>query len=218
MLTLAGFSVSNYHNKVKLALYEKGIAFDEQLNWASKDEETLCCSPLGKVPFLKTDQGALCESQVILEYLEDAFPENPLLPADPWQRAKVRELIAFMELHLELVARRLYPQAFFGGKVSESLIERTRPELERNVAAFARLARFSPFVAGERFTLADCAAYVHLPLVSMTSRAIWGEDLMAGLPVRDYLKRMRERPAVQRVDAERKANAELMARERPLAR
>lgn len=189
MLTLAGFSVSNYHNKVKLALYEKGIAFDEQLNWASKDEETLCCSPLGKVPFLKTDQGALCESQVILEYLEDAFPENPLLPADPWQRAKVRELIAFMELHLELVARRLYPQAFFGGKVSESLIERTRPELERNVAAFARLARFSPFVAGERFTLADCAAYVHLPLVSMTSRAIWGEDLMAGLPVRDYLKR-----------------------------
>lgn len=218
MLTLAGFSVSNYHNKVKLALYEKGIAFDEQLNWASKDEETLCCSPLGKVPFLKTDQGALCESQVILEYLEDAFPENPLLPADPWQRAKVRELIAFMELHLELVARRLYPQAFFGGKVSESLIERTRPELERNVAAFARLARFSPFVAGERFTLADCAAYVHLPLVSMTSRAIWGEDLMAGLPVRDYLTRMRERPAVKRVDAERKANAELMARERPLAR
>ena len=218
MLTLAGFSVSNYHNKVKLALYEKGIAFDEQLNWASKDEETLCCSPLGKVPFLKTDQGALCESQVILEYLEDAFPESPLLPADPWQRAKVRELIAFMELHLELVARRLYPQAFFGGKVSESLIERTRPELERNVAAFARLARFSPFVAGERFTLADCAAYVHLPLVSMTSRAIWGEDLMAGLPVRDYLTRMRERPAVKRVDAERKANAELMARERPLAR
>ena len=218
MLTLAGFSVSNYHNKVKLALYEKGIAFDEQLNWASKDQETLCCSPLGKVPFLKTDQGALCESQVILEYLEDPFPENPLLPSDPWQRAKVRELIAFMELHLELVARRLYPQAFFGGKVSESLIERTRPELERNVAAFARLARFSPFVAGERFTLADCAAYVHLPLVSMTSRAIWGEDLMAGLPVRDYLTRMRERPAVKRVDAERKANAELMARERPLAR
>lgn len=218
MLTLAGFSVSNYHKKVKLALYEKGVAFDEQLNWASKDEETLCCSPLGKVPFLKTDQGALCESQVILEYLEDAFPENSLLPADPWQRAKVRELIAFMELHLELVARRLYPQAFFGGKVSESLIERTRPELERNVAAFARLARFSPFVAGERFTLADCAAYVHLPLVSMTSRAIWGEDLMAGLPVRDYLTRMRERPAVKRVDAERKANAELMARERPLAR
>ncbi|MCM5569165.1 glutathione S-transferase [Burkholderiaceae bacterium FT117] len=217
MLTLAGFSVSNYHNKVKLALLEKGIPFDEELNWASKDEETLCCSPLGKVPFLKTDRGALCESQVILEYLEDAYPQKPLLPADPWERAKVRELVVFVELHLELVARRLYPQAFFGGKVSASTIDRTRPELERNLAAFARLARFSPFVAGDRFTLADCAACVHLPVVSMACKAIWGEDLLAGLPVRDYLKLMRERESVRRIDADRKANAELMAREKPFA-
>jgi glutathione S-transferase len=169
-------------------------------------------SPLGKVPFVKTPEGGLCESQVILEYLEDAHPERPLLPSDPWQRAKVRELIAFLELHLELVARRLYPQAFFGGKVSDSLIERTRPELERNVAAFARLARFSPFLAGEQFTLADCAGYVHLPVIAAATKAIWGEDLLAGLPVRDYVKRMKERPSVQRIDAERKENAELMAR------
>ena len=215
MLTLAGFSVSNYHNKVKLALYEKGVPFDEELNWASKDEQTLCCSPLGKVPFLKTGQGALCESQVILEYLEDAFPDRPLLPGDAWQRAKVRELIAFMELHLELVARRLYPQAFFGGKVSQSLIDATRVELVRNIGAFGRLAKFAPYIAGEAFTLADCAAYVHLPLVSAASKAIWNEDLLAALPVRDYLKRMRERETVQRVEAERKANYELMAVEKP---
>jgi len=62
MLTLVGFSVSNYHNKVKLALLEKGLPFAEELNWASKDEQTLSCSPLGKVPFLKTGRGSLCES------------------------------------------------------------------------------------------------------------------------------------------------------------
>lgn len=217
MLTLAGFSVSNYHNKVKLALYEKGVSFDEELNWASKDEQTLCCSPLGKVPFLKTGQGALCESQVILEYLEDAFPDRPLLPTDPWQRAKVRELIVFMELHLELVARRLYPQAFFGGKVSQSLIDVTRGELIRNIDAFGRLVKFSPYIAGQAFTLADCAAYVHLPLISAASKAIWNEDLLAKLPVRDYLRQMRERETVQRVEAERKANFELMAVEKPFA-
>jgi glutathione S-transferase len=217
MLTLAGFAVSNYHNKAKLALYEKGVPFNEELNWASKDEQTLCCSPLGKVPFLKTEHGALCESQVILEYLEDAYPEKPLMPADAWQRAKVRELIAFMELHLELVARRLYGQAFFGGKVSQSLIDATRGELERNIPAFGRLVKFSPFIAGDRFTLADCAAYVHLPLISAASKAIWNEDLLAGLPVRDYLKRMRERETVQRIEAERKANFELMAIEKPFA-
>ena len=46
----------------------------------------------------------------------------------------------------------------------------------------------------------------------MASRAIWGEDLLAGLPVRDYVKRLGERPAMQKVSADRKANTELMAK------
>jgi glutathione S-transferase len=212
MITLVGFAVSNYYNKVKIALIEKGVPFDEELNWAAKDEPTLACSPLGKVPFVRTPHGPLCESQVILEYLEDAHPQAPLLPADPFRRAKVRELVAFLELHLELVARRLYPQAYFGGTVEPAVIDATRRELERNAAAFARLASFAPFVAGDAFTVADCAAIVHLPLVSGASRAIWGEDVLAGTPARDYLKRMAERPSVQRVNADRKANLELRAR------
>ncbi len=214
MLTLVGFAMSNYHNKVKLALLEKGISFQDELNWATKDEATLACSPLGKVPFLKTSAGSLCESQVILEYLEDAYPERPLLPADPWARAKVRELIQFLDLHLELVARRLYPQAFFGGKVAQQTIDKTRTELERNIVAFARLAKFAPYLAGERFTMADCVGYVHLPLVSMASKAIWGDDLLAGLPVRNYLKLLGERETVQRVNADRKLSVEMAAREK----
>ncbi|RPH65774.1 MAG: glutathione S-transferase [Burkholderiales bacterium] len=212
MLTLGGFAVSNYYNKVKLALLEKDVAFDEELNWASKDEQTLEASPLGKVPFLRTPLGTLCESQVILEYLEDAYPQAPLLPADPFERAKVRELVAFTELHLELVARRVYLQAFFGGTVSENTIDATRRDLERGIAGFARLAKFAPYLAGERFTMADCAGVVHLPVISMASRAIWGEDLLAGLPVRDYVKRLGERPTVQKVNAGRKAHTELMAK------
>ena len=73
---------------------------------------------MGKVPFLEIDEKRISESQVICEYLEDAYPQKPLLPKDPWERAKVRELITFMELHLELVVRRLYPAAFFGGSAS----------------------------------------------------------------------------------------------------
>ncbi len=128
MLTLVGFAVSNYYNKVKIQLLEKGVPFQEELNWAAKDEPTLACSPLGKVPFLRTAQGPLCESAVIAEYVEDAYPQTPLLPADPYARAKVRELVAFMELHLEMVARRLYPQAYFGGNLEQSLIDPTRTE------------------------------------------------------------------------------------------
>lgn len=214
MLVLAGFAVSNYYNKVKLALLEKGVPFTEELNWASKDEPTLEASPLGKVPFLRTPQGTLCESQVILEYLEDAWPQVPLLPDDAFERAKVRELVAFMELHLELVARRVYAQAFFGGTVSQGTIDGARRDLGRGIEGFARLARFAPYVAGERFTMADCAAVVHLPVISMASKAIWGEDLLAGLPVRDYVKRLGERATVQKVNADRKAHTELMAKSR----
>ena len=211
MITLHGFAVSNYYNKVKLAMLEKGLAFDETLNWATKDPATLARSPLGKVPFVEVDGVPLAESQVILEYLEDAHPQPPLMPADPLARAKVRELTAFLELHLELVARRLYPQAFFGGTVAPELIEATGKELRRNLDAFMRLAKFSPFVAGETLTMADCAAVVHLPLLSMVTRSIYGEDWLAGSPSKAYLAMMKERPAMQRIEADRKANQAQMA-------
>jgi glutathione S-transferase len=78
------------------------------------------------------------------------------------------------------------------------------------VAAFAKLARFAPYIGGPDFTLADVAAAVHLPLVASASKIIYGQDVLADLPVRDYLKRLGERPAVQKVNADRKTNTELM--------
>ncbi|UJW79640.1 glutathione S-transferase family protein [Hydrogenophaga sp. SL48] len=208
MLKLCGFSASNYYNKVKLALLEKGLPFEEELAWIGETDAE--ASPLGKVPYLKTDEGALSESTVILEYLEAKYPQHPLLPADPFAAAKVRELVRYTELHMELVARNLYPEAFFGGKISDAAKEKTGLQLEKSVAAFAKLAKFSPFIAGDSFTLADVAAAVHLPLVSSASKLIYGHDCMASLPVRDYLKRIGERPTVQRINADRKTNTEQM--------
>jgi glutathione S-transferase len=208
MLTLCGFAASNYYNKVKLALLEKGVPFEEELAWVGQTDTD--ASPLGKVPYLKTDEGTLCESTVMLEYIEAKYPQHPLLPADPFAAAKVRELLRYLELHLELVARNLYPEAFFGGKVSDSTKEKTGQQLEKNVAAFAKLTRFSPFIAGDTFTLADCAALVHLPLVGSATKIIYDRDYLADLPVRAYLKHLGERPTVQRVGADRKANTELM--------
>ena len=208
MLTLCGFAASNYYNKVKFALLEKGVPFHEELAWVGQTDAD--CSPLGKVPYIKTAQGPLCESAVIMEYIEDTYPQNPLRPADPFAAAKVRELVTFLELHLELVARNLYPEAFFGGKISDSAKAKTAAQLEKNVAAFAQLAKFSPFVAGDALTLADCAAVVHLPLVSGATKIVYGRDFLADLPVRDYLKRMGERPTLAQVNADRKANTELM--------
>ncbi len=208
MITLCGICISNYYNKVKLALLEKGIPFQEQyVATGSKDDAVLSCSPLGKVPFIRTEQGALCESQAILDYLEVLQPEPRLLPADPWAAAKVRELTTFIDLHLELVTRELYGKAFFGGEISESSAARVRKLLEKNIAAFKRLAKFSPYVAGDHFTQADCSAWVSLPLVAMATRIVYGEDLLAaaGIDWKGYGKLIGERPGAQRVTADRKA-------------
>ena len=211
MLKLCGFAMSNYYNKVKLALLEKNIPFEESLVWADRSPALLEKSPLGKVPFIETDHGVLCESQVINDYLEAAYPQHPLLPADPFAAAKVRELIAFIELHMELVARELYAQAYFGGTASEETKTRVQKQLKRSIEAFAGMAKFSPYVGGAEFTLADCAALVHLPLISMTTKIVLGEDMLAALPVRDYIKMLGERATVQKVNAERKANQALAA-------
>jgi glutathione S-transferase len=112
MITLCGFALSNYYNKVKIALLEKGVPFQEEpVAMGPKDESVLSASPLGKVPFIRTPDGNLCESQVICDWIEAAYPTPALVPANAFAAAKVRELCTFLDLHIELVGRELYGQA-----------------------------------------------------------------------------------------------------------
>jgi len=190
VITLCGFSMSNYYNKVKMVLLEKGIPFNEErVMTKSKDEVVLAASPLGKVPFIRTDKGTLCESQVIVDFLDAMSPQTPLTPTDPWEAAKVRELVTFIDLHLELVARELYAQAFFGGTVSEETRERVRNQLAKHIAGFKRLAKFGPYLAGDRFTLADCAGWVSLRWwrwrrSRCSARTCWPPPASTGRPTR----------------------------------
>jgi len=209
-LKLCGFATSNYYNKVKMQLLEKGVPFEEVLVWPSKDEAHLARSPRGKLPYIEVDGRTLAESQVIGEYIEEAYPQKPLFPKDPFDRAKVRELIVFLELHVELVTRRLYAEAFFGGKVSDETKQQVEGELPRGLKALAQLAKFAPFIAGPALTLADCAAAQHLPLVAMATKRIYGRDFAEPYPqIAAYLKEMNQRPIMQRIAADRKENTRL---------
>ena len=209
MLKLCGFHISNYFNKARIAMLEKGIEFElDPTCRPSQEEGFLARSPMGKVPFVELDGGAqLSESQVICEYLEDAYPHKPLYPRDPLERARVRELIAIMELHMELVARRLYGQVFFGRPpVSDDARRAVEKELARGVRAFRMRAKFDPYVAGAELTLADCAAFVHLPLVSLTSKIAFGQDMLESMPqVKGYIRMLGERTAFRTVNEDRKA-------------
>jgi len=209
MLKLCGFHISNYHNKVRIVLLEKGVPFEEDAACKpSQQEEFLARTPIGKVPFLELDGGRrLAESDVIVEYLEDAYPQKPLLPKDPFERAKVRELTRFMELHIELVARRLYGELFFKRPpVAEEVKAAVGKDLAKGVRALKQLVKFDPYIAGKALTIADCAAFVHLPIVSLVGKHGFGRDFLEELPqLKPYLKMLGERPAFRRVSDDRKA-------------
>jgi glutathione S-transferase len=159
---------------------------------------------MGKAPFLEVDDGRrLSESEVICEYLEDAYPQKPLLPRDLWQRARVRELVTHMELYLELPVRRTYGFVFFGRPVDEQVKQAVEKDLARGVRAFKALAKFDPYIAGPELTLADCAAFVHLPLVSLATKLGYGRDVLEDVPgLASYLQMLGERPAFARVKAD----------------
>ena len=215
MITLCGMSLSNYYNKVKIVLLEKGLPFTEELQrTGSSDEAVLTATPLGKIPFIKVDGQTLCESQVIVDYLESRFPQPALVPTEALAAAKVRELCTFMELYVELVGRELYGQAFFGGTASESTQARVKKQLAQNLPALRRLARFAPYAAGATFTLADASAYAALPAVANATKAVLGEDLVAaaGIDWKPYVKLLGERASVQRVNADRKRDMEAASR------
>ena len=84
--------------------------------------------------------------------------------------------------------------------------------MAKGVRAFKQLAKFSPFAAGEALSYADCAAGVHLPLVSLSTKIVYGRDMLDDCaPVKPYLKMLNERPAFRKMNDERKAATDAMA-------
>jgi glutathione S-transferase len=210
MIKLYGFALSNYYNKVKFALLEFGIPFEEVSVQPSQDDAFLDHSPLGKVPYIETEHGCLCESQAILEYVAALHPERAMFSPDPWEAAKERELMTFVDVHLELTVRNLYKQAFFGGTVTDATKGRTEKLLVHHIRGFRRLAKLTPFLRGDRFSVADCSGFVSLPLVGLATQAVYGRDFLldVGIDWKAYVKAINARPAAQRVTDDRKAYME----------
>ncbi|MFK7837016.1 MAG: maleylacetoacetate isomerase [Sulfitobacter sp.] len=104
-LALHNYFRSSTSVRVRAALNLKGLAFDyiplSLLKGEQASAEHLALNPSGLVPTLVTPQGALPQSLAILEWLDEVHPEPPLLPSDPWARARVRSLahIVALDIH-----------------------------------------------------------------------------------------------------------------------
>lgn len=212
MLVLHGFSSSNYYNVVKLALLEKQLPFEERIVYSGAGDayrpDYLEHSPIGKVPCLETSAGTLTESRCIIDYLERTYPERPLYPRTAFEIAKQNELAQVIELYLELAVRPLIPNMVGGKPPPESIARVVRANASKGVHALTRLGHFEGYIlGGDQFTVADIAAAVHLPTVSGIAKSVLGKDPLEGVPgLADYLARMAQRPTLQRVFADRKAD------------
>ncbi|HWK53783.1 MAG TPA: glutathione S-transferase family protein, partial [Hyphomicrobiales bacterium] len=147
MLKLLGSPLSNYYNMAKHALLAKGLEFEEVPQRPGQEPAFLALSPMGKVPVLQTEQGFLTETGAILDYLDERYPQNPLFPADPFARAKVRQLIKTQELYVETPAHALIG-ALFQREVPAHVREASQPAARRGLQAMASLVRFAPWIAG----------------------------------------------------------------------
>lgn len=128
MLTLYSGPLSLFARKTEIALAEKGLAYDrvmvdftQERGYQPKHPKVLAHNPKGQVPVLIDGNLALFDSTLIFEYLEDAYPTPPLLPAAPKERARVRLL--------ELLADEVV------------LVREVRPLMTRTVPPAADLAR-----------------------------------------------------------------------------
>ena len=201
MLKLHGFPASNYYNMVKMALLEKGADYEDVRVYTGQTEDFLAKSAMGKVPCLETPDGFLTETSIILEYIEDVVDGPSFLPAAPYERARMRELLKYSELYLELPARRCYGEAFFGtGPVSDEVKETVRPILERGCGALERLGRFSPFIAGNDITYADFVFLHSFPMAAQTAKIVFDWDLNEELPqAAELLAHLQQRPVAIKV-------------------
>jgi glutathione S-transferase len=97
MITLYSGPLSLFSRKVEIALREKGLPFErimvpfnQTTGYDPKHPEVVALNPKKQIPVLNDDGIVLYDSTVILEYLEDAYPEPPLLPLCPGARARCR--------------------------------------------------------------------------------------------------------------------------------
>ncbi len=178
MLTLYDAPRCPYCARARIVLAEKGVDYETVvIDLTDRPAWIYAKNPSGKVPVLEEDAWVLPESAVIMEFLEERYPEPPLLPVDPAERAEAR---LWIWEHDRRIADDYY--AFRRGG--------PREPLEARLAELARVLEGRHYLAGESYSLADIA---YLPWLVRT-RDMLGVELPS--PVEEWLARLTERPAV----------------------
>jgi glutathione S-transferase len=182
MITLYDADRCPYCARARIVLAEKNVEYETiVIDLANRPAWLYEKNPLGKVPVLEEDAFVLPESAVIMEYLDERYPEPPLLPADPGERALVRIVIERFDDR--------FGDDYYAARRGE---EGARERLGLRLAELDRALEARSYLGGAAYGLADIA---YLPWL-LRSPVILGVDL-AGYPaISAWVERLSERPAV----------------------
>jgi glutathione S-transferase len=205
--TVIGASVSPYVRKVRVVFAEKGLDYaHEPVNPFAPPEGFRDISPLGRIPVLRHDGRIINDSSVICDYLEHLHPEPPLVPRDPYERARALWIEEYMDGGFVPVSgpgvfRPLVLVPLLTGKepdesAAKDAIEKGLPPLYDYLEKTLGHADF--FVAG-RFTIADIA--VASPFVNLRHAGV-APDPARWPRLSAFVRRLHARPSFAKLIAE----------------
>lgn len=187
--------------EIRILLAEKRLEFELKTEkvWERR-EGFLRLSPAGEVPVLvETDGTSLPGAQVIAEYLDEAYPEPPLIGATPLDRAETRRLIAWFdvkfrrEVSTNLLDEKVMKRFLGLGQPNSSAIRAGHANIHYHLDYIAWLGDRRRWLAGDDFSLADIAAAAHLSSVDYLGDVPWDDHAGA----KDWYARVKSRPSLR---------------------
>jgi glutathione S-transferase/RNA polymerase-associated protein len=204
MITLYDHPLSPYAQKVRIALREKGLAFQLALpgglGAGGAAGEFVETNPRAEVPALIDGEARIFDSTIILEYLDDAYPAPAMLPPGAAERARVRMIEEVMDTHYEAINWGLSEIDWFRraeGELAASLKARAAAQTQGFLGWLERQLGDRPWFNGESFGWGDLSV---VPYVAAS--AGMGNGPKRGSRVSDWLEKALARPSVAETIAE----------------
>ena len=201
-LTLYFHPLSSFCHKALIALYENGTPFKPNIVNLMDPEESAAFKamwPIRKFPVLR-DEGnghTIAESSIIIEYLDQHFPgRTKFIPNDAAQAQGVRFYDRFCDLYLHLPMQKVTGDKLRpDGKKDPYGVDEAKTQIETSLRMLEELLTKRTWIAGDAFTMADCAAAPPLFYIDMVVAPIGDTHKN----VAAYLRRLKERPAYAQV-------------------
>jgi glutathione S-transferase len=201
MLKIHGALLSPFVRKVRITLGEKQIPYElVRANPFEKSPEFLALSPLGRIPALEDELGRkLADSSVIVEYIEERFPEPPLFTRDPYDRARVRWFDEYADGGMgPSITGKIFFQRVINAKLmknapDERIIAGALAEIPTYFAYLESQLDGNEYLVAGRFTLADIS--VLCQLVNLGHAGV-GIDATTYPTLSRWFTRVTDRPTV----------------------